>query len=243
MTRLKIIVRTGIILLFAAVLIYRAVVITSEKALEDFEVRGVDVSAYQGEIDWVKLSENDIDFVFIKATEGSSFKDREFPANIEGIKKTDIAAGAYHFLSFESDGKAQAENFISTVDEEDISLPPVIDLELYGEYKVNVPNVSRVREILDEMVSALYEEYGRYPIIYTNRRAYTLYVAGEYKNCDIWICDIVKNPTLPDGRKWTFWQYSHTGKLPGYCGEEKYIDMNVFGGTKKEFEEYKKQLS
>ncbi|MBQ5778127.1 MAG: hypothetical protein IIV97_04855, partial [Oscillospiraceae bacterium] len=189
------------------------------------------------------FAENDIDFAFIKATEGSSFKDREFPANIEGIKKTDLAAGAYHFFSFESDGRSQAENFISTVAEEDVSLPPVIDLELYGEYKVDIPEVSYVRENLGEMVSALYEEYGTYPIIYTNRRAYTLYVSGEYKDCDIWICDIVKNPSLPDGRKWTFWQYSHTEKLPGYRGEEKYIDMNVFGGTREQFEEYKKEKS
>ncbi len=243
MSKLKIVTKSLAILLLASLLIYRAVVLVSRHALESYEVRGVDVSSYQGEIDWETLSQSEIDFAFIKATEGSSYKDRFFEKNIEGIAETELAAGAYHFLSFESDGAAQAENFIDSVKREDITLPPVIDLELYGEYANTPPSSPKVRRILDEMITRLYVEYGEYPIIYTNRRAYTLYVSGEYKNCDIWICDIVKKPTLPDGREWTFWQYSHTEQLPGYDGEEKYIDMNVFNGSRALFERYKKELS
>ncbi len=243
MKKVKIISKTVMILLLAAFLIYKAVVFTSRRALEKFDVRGVDVSSYQGNIDWATLAENDIDFAFIKATEGTSHKDRFFEKNIKEIAETGLVAGAYHFLSFESDGKGQAKNFISSVKKEDISLPPVIDLELYGEYAHNPPPSEQVRKILDEMVEGLYAEYGSYPIIYTNRRAYTLYVSGAYKNCDIWICDIVKKPSLPDGREWKFWQYSHTEQLSGYVGEEKYIDMNVFNGSPEKFEEYKKEMS
>ncbi len=240
MKKLKIITRVLVLVLLVFILAYKAYVSFGSRATENFPVKGVDVSAYQGDIDWETLAGENISFAFIKATEGSSYKDRFFEDNIENIKKTNIAPGAYHFLSFESDGKSQAENFISSVDAESIALPPVIDLELYGDYNKNPPPASKVRKILDEMIKELYIEYGKYPIIYTNRRAYLLYVSGEYSSCDLWICDILKRPSLPDGREWKFWQYSHTEKLPGYSGEEEYIDMNVFNGSKKEFLRYLK---
>lgn len=236
-----ILIRVLVVILFVMFLAFKMAQSFSKTAAEDFTVRGVDISSHQGWIDWEKFSENDLDFAFIKATEGSTFKDKFYNSNIKGIQNTDIVPGAYHFLSFESDGKSQAENFISSVDAKSISLPPVIDLELYGEYNKKPPSNAKVREILDEMIPRLYEEYGRYPIIYTNRRAYALYVSGAYENCDIWICDLKKIPSLPDGRKWTFWQYSHTETLTGYAGGEAYVDMNVFSGSEEEFEEYIKK--
>lgn len=224
--------------LFCAFAIYGITVTLSRRAREEYPVRGVDVSSYQGYIDWSEIEDSDIDFAFIKATEGSSYHDKMFSDNIENIQHTDIAAGAYHFMSFESEGKSQAENFISVVEPEKIVLPPVIDLELYGEYNDKPPSTSHVRQILDELIEELYEAYGKMPIIYTNRRAYSLYVSGEYEECDIWICDLVKKPALPDGKEWTFWQYSHTGKLPGYDGEEEHIDLNVFAGSRADFRKY-----
>ncbi len=230
--------RIIIVMLFLALAILSITIYTSRRAREEFPVRGVDVSSYQGNIDWTELEDNDIDFAFIKATEGSRYRDRTFSDNIGNIKETDIAAGAYHFMSFESDGRSQAENFIAVVSADDIDLPPVIDVELYGEYNENPPPASEVRAILDSLVLKLYDEYGKMPIIYTNRRAYSLYISGEYKECDLWICDLVKQPALPDGREWRFWQYSHTGELPGYYGEEKHIDLNVFSGSRADFREY-----
>ena len=230
-----------IAVLFAALAICGITIHLSRRAREEFPVRGVDVSSYQGYIDWEEIEDNDIDFAFIKATEGSRYRDKMFSDNIENIQDTDIAVGAYHFMSFESSGDAQAENFISVVDEDQITLPPVIDLELYGDYNDKPPSASYVRGILNAMIGRLYDEYGVMPIIYTNRRAYSLYVSGEYQDCDIWMCDLVKAPSLPDGREWTFWQYSHTETLSGYDGEEEHIDMNVFAGSRAEFRRYLKQ--
>ena len=65
-----------------------------------FEVTGVDVSHYQGTIDWKKLAEQDLDFAFIKATEGSSYIDECFYDNWKEAEKTDLCIGAYHFFSF-----------------------------------------------------------------------------------------------------------------------------------------------
>lgn len=231
--------RRGLIVaLFLALAICITTIKLSRRAQEEFPVRGVDVSAYQGYIDWQEIEREGIDFAFVKASEGSSYRDKRARDNLENIKATDIAAGAYHFLSFESDGASQARNFISVVEPSDISLPPVIDLELYGRYNNEPPSDELVREILDGMIPRLYEVYGKYPIIYTNRRAYSLYVSGDYRECDIWICDTVKKPALPDGREWTFWQYSHEGVLSGYDGEEEYIDLDVFNGSRRDFRQY-----
>lgn len=240
MNKGKLLPRILIALLFAALAIFSITVYTGKRAREEYPVRGVDVSSYQGYIDWKELEKNDIDFAFIKASEGSSYRDKTFSDNIKNIQHTSVAAGAYHFMSFESDGRSQAENFISIVPAELLDLPPIIDVELYGEYNENPPSAAKVRPILDALILKLYEEYGRMPIIYTNRRAYSLYISGEYEDCDLWICDVLKKPSLPDGREWTFWQYSHTGNLPGYDGEEENIDLNVFFGSRAEFREYTK---
>ena len=241
MQRHKLTQRIIIAVLFFALAICGITIRLSSRARERFPVRGVDVSSYQGYIDWDEIEESDIDFAFIKATEGSTFRDKMFRDNIENIADTGIAAGAYHFMSFESSGEAQAENFISVVEADKLTLPPVIDLEIYGKYNDKPPGAAYVRGILDVMVERLHEEYGVYPIIYTNRRAYSLYVSGEYRDCDIWLCDLVKEPALPDGREWMFWQYSHTEILPGYDGEEEHIDMNIFNGSRSEFRRYIKR--
>ncbi len=230
--------RVLIIIMFCALAIISITVITTRIALKGYTVRGVDVSSYQGNIDWEIMEKNGVDFAFIKASEGSSYRDRTFEKNVKNIKKTDIAAGAYHFMSFESTGDAQAKNFISAIKGKKFVLPPVIDLELYGDYITKPPSVSEVREILDSLISGIYEETGVYPIIYTNSLVYLRYVSGKYEDCDIWMCDLIKKPTLPGGREWKFWQYSHTGKMSGYEGKEQYIDLNVFNGTREEFKSY-----
>lgn len=240
MKKRKTLFRILIVTMFVAFALFCITIYMSQRAQAEYPVRGVDVSSYQGYIDWHELEKSDIDFAFIKATEGSGYRDRSFEDNIENIQDTSIASGAYHFMSFESDGKAQAQNFISAVPREMIDLPPVIDVELYGDYNSAPPSAASVRQILDALVTELYTTYGEMPIIYTNRRAYSLYISGEYENCDIWICDIIKKPTLPDGREWRFWQYTHTGKLSGYDGEEEYIDLNVFSGSRADFRQYVK---
>lgn len=80
-----------------------------------YEVHGVDVSHYQGDIDWTVLQSQNIDFAYIKATEGSSSVDEKFVENWEEAEQTFLKVGAYHFFSFDSEGKTQAQNYIQTV--------------------------------------------------------------------------------------------------------------------------------
>ena len=120
--------------------VYKGKIILNHPSGKEYPVRGVDVSAYQGEIDWDVLEKQEIDFAFVKATEGSSFVDRRFIQNYEEARKTDLRIGAYHFFSFDSSGKTQAENFIKNVPVDDEMLPPVVDFEFYGDKEKNKYN-------------------------------------------------------------------------------------------------------
>lgn len=226
------------VVLFA--LVWNGVLLLNGRAARDYPVKGVDVSSYQGEIDWRILSSADLSFAFIKATEGSSAVDKCFARNFEEAQKTGLAVGAYHFFSYDSSGAAQAENFINTVEPYEGMLPPVVDLEFYGDKEKNPPDKAEVDLQLKTMLETLRELYGLPPILYATEKSYELYLFDGYEEYDIWIRNVITNPKLADGRDWTFWQYTNRARLDGYHGDEKYIDVNVFHGSTEDFQSYPK---
>ena len=196
-----------------------------------WELFGVDVSSYQGEVDWAALAEQGVDFAFLKATEGSLLQDRQFAANWAGAREAGVLAGAYHFLSYDSPGQTQADNFISAVPATDGALPPVVDIEFYGEYLEDPPEKEQVRAVLDPLLERLEEHYGVKPILYVTYRSYYRYLAGDYGDYPIWCSSPTVFPLVPG---WDFWQYSHTGELEGYHGSQRYIDLNIFRGSRED---------
>ncbi len=199
-----------------------------------YPVRGIDVSHYQGDINWQTLANQNLSFVFIKATEGSSHVDKKFVTNWNGARDTHLKVGAYHFMSFESNGSEQAKNFIENVPKSRNMLPPVVDLELYGDFISSHPSTETVDNILSVILDELENYYGVEPIIYTTSNMYTSYIKGKYDN-KIWLADPTFPDTLPDGKKWEFLQYSSNGKLDGYSGYLPHLDLNVYCGSKLEF--------
>lgn len=225
------------ILILIGVVIYSVTNMKNANKVEGHNVKGVDLSAYQGEVDWKIMAEQNIDFAFIKATEGNDYVDSRFENNWEESQKTDIRVGAYHFLNFDVSGKDQANHFIKTVSMGKKNLPPVLDLELYGKYEENPLEKSKVKVIVDEFLNTLESEYKVKPIIYTTQYIFNMYLGSDYKDYKIWIVDLDNTwpKTLPNGNEWTFWQFSHRGVMDGYYGDELFIDMNLYNGTYKEF--------
>lgn len=197
-----------------------------------YQVWGVDVSNYQGLIDWHRLEEQDVSFAFIKATEGSGHIDESARRNLEKAAETGIKKSAYHFFSFDSSGETQAENYISVVGTDEIDLPPVIDIEYYADKKSNKPDKEEAEKILRPLLESLEEHYGVKPIIYTTVPVYLRYVRENFSDYPLWIRNVNFEPDLMD---WKFWQYCDKGELYGYDGEEKYIDLNVYNGTMEQF--------
>jgi lysozyme len=197
--------------------------------LHRFGVRGIDVSHYQSAIQWEEVFKQDIDFVFVKATEGNHLSDSLFARNWEAIQAHGIRRGAYHFFRASVPAEEQALNFIRNVPMEEGDLPPVLDVEvLDGLTKPEV--LARMQTWLFMVEIA----YGVKPIIYTNQKFYNTNLAGYFSSYPLWIARYnSRGPRLADGRKWTFWQHRDTGRLPGISGN---VDFNVFRGSLVELE-------
>lgn len=207
-------------------------------AANPYPVKGVDVSVFQQDIDWKGLEDEGIGFAFIKATEGSSHVDRNFEYNWKEAHKTDMKVGAYHFLSYDTSGATQAENYIDTVGVKWGMMPPAVDVEFYGKYIDHHPNAKKVHKVLDVMLEALEDKYNRKPIIYTNLYIYDTYISGRYDDYPVWISDPGISEALPDGRNWVFCQYTFRGVSENIAGGQKYVDMNVFNGSRWQFRRY-----
>lgn len=201
-----------------------------------YEVRGVDVSHYQGEIDFDCLAHQGMRFAFIKATEGSSHIDERFAENFAAASEAPLRAGFYHFFSYDSEGVSQAANYIANVSAKADMLPPVIDVEFYGTYLRRPADAQLVQPQLRTMVDALEAHYGVKPIIYCTMRAYRMYIEGAFDDCDLWIRSVYFAPDA--GIPWMFWQYTDDARLDGYAGEESRIDVNVFRGSEEDFKRY-----
>lgn len=201
-----------------------------------YPVKGIDVSTYQGSIDWPVLADNNLTFAFIKATEGSSYQDEKFKYNWDEASKTPLKIGAYHFFSYETSGATQADNYIKTVPIKKDALPPVVDLEFYGNYtSFNSPPKDTTLKELNLLLERLEAHYGKKPIIYTSNKPYASYLRNNYTDYPIWIRNFYACPILPDRNQWAFWQYTDKGHLPGYSGYAVNIDLNVYHGSLEDF--------
>jgi lysozyme len=94
-----------------------------------YPVTGIDVSSHTGKIDFQKVKEQNIDFVFMRSTGGRTVKDQMFEKNYLAAKKSDIPIGVYHFFRFNKSGKSQAINFLSAIKGKKFDLPLVLDIE------------------------------------------------------------------------------------------------------------------
>jgi lysozyme len=94
------------------------------------KISGMDVSAYQGNIDWQRVKRAGVEFVFIKATEGATYIDKVFARNRSGAREVAIPCGAYHYFQPNVSAPSQIENLVRTVGRlQKGDLPPVLDVE------------------------------------------------------------------------------------------------------------------
>ena len=100
-----------------------------------FPIHGIDISHHQGNIDWDILKQQNIQFIYMKATEGQDWVDPKFKLFWESANQKQMKVGAYHFYRFCKTGISQANHFIATVPKNEGSLPHVIDLEFMGNCK------------------------------------------------------------------------------------------------------------
>lgn len=186
-------------------------------------VRGIDVSHYQGTIDWSSVAKTGVAFAFIKATEGTSSVDSEFQTNWRGSHAAGLLRGAYHFYRPDEDPKQQALHFLKAVQPGPRDLPPVLDVEISG-------NPSDIVEGIQTWLTGVELAAGKKPIIYTNPSFWAGLKTSGFSQYPLWIAEYgVTAPKVPEGwQTWTFWQFSESRSLQGING---HVDFNLFQGT------------
>ncbi len=199
------------------------------------EVVGVDVSNHQGEIDWPALARSGVGFAYIKATEGASFRDKSFARNWSEAARAGVPRGAYHFFTLCKPAAEQARNFIDTVPVDPSALPPVVDAEHLGPCTESATNAGQVAE-LEEFLDAVEHHYGRRPLVYTTEEFDAAMLQGALRGERFWARSLVFSPGFRRDQ-WIIWQYQNRGRRPGVKGD---LDLNVFRGTRRDFEAFAK---
>lgn len=192
-------------------------------------VHGVDVSRWQGEIDWSTLRSQGANFAFIKATDGGDHLDPMFRKNWRAAEAAGIKRGAYHFFYWCRTGREQADWFIRNVPKEAGALPPVIDVEWNHQSRCKQKlSPKLVRDKMQAFMERVEAHYGQRPIIYATPDFYEDNLKGHFKDYPFWLRSVAAHPSVRyPNRDWVFWQYSGTGLSKGVTGE---IDLNVFHG-------------
>lgn len=188
---------------------------------------GIDVSSYQGEIDFGQVA-REVAFVFAKASEGVSFVDDRFAANHDGAKGAGIAFGAYHFLRFNVDPHEQAAHFLSTIDGRAGTLLPMVDVEVTdgADAKTLLTSIDAFMADVEKTLG------GKRMLLYTYYGFWEESMAGSsaFSGHPLWIAEYNSDaePSLPAGfDRWVIWQYSSKGAVKGIEGD---VDMDRLNG-------------
>ena len=203
-------------------------------------VEGVDVSDYQGTIDWASVASSGRKFGFAKATQGTYFQaTTTFPANWSGMKAAGMYRGAYHWLDGSNGGAAQADYYLAYVGQLGAAgdLPPTIDWECNDTSCGNAAAASTAQDIqvAQDFIAEIKAKTGLPTIIYTDPGFWNgIGAPSGFGNAILWIANIgVGCPDVPSPwSSWSFWQYSWTGAVPGITSGS--CDLDQFNGTESQ---------
>ena len=209
-----------------------------------YPVHGIDISKWQGEIDWAEVRKAGVAFVFIKATEGGDHSDSRFADYWRGARAAGIPHAPYHFYYFCRPAREQAEWFIANVSRASVQMPPVLDVEWNPRLAhLHLPPRPRDRARRDEDLDG----HRRSPLrqaadhlhprsISTARTSTAISRATSF-----WLRSVAAHPQdIYPNHPWTFWQYTGTGMMPGIKGD---TDINAFAGSRKQWQEWLKKYA
>lgn len=191
-------------------------------------VTGIDVSKYQGNIDFNAVKLSGFDFVLIRASEGNTIQDTDFKSHYDAAKELGLVVGAYHFYETNDKPIDQFNNFVSTASLTAGDFAPVVDIE-----KLHHNDHYGLVENLNKFLNMLEQHHGVKPIIYTGLNFANKYMY-DFSSYPLWLAEYkVDTITLPNGwTDWAFWQWSQSGHTTGVNGD---VDENVFNGSNIDF--------
>jgi GH25 family lysozyme M1 (1,4-beta-N-acetylmuramidase) len=195
--------------------------------------KGIDVSKWQGEVDWIALKNSGVKFAIIKATEGTRTVDIKLNQNYQGAKDNSIPLGFYHFAHVSNDPVKEAEHYLKSVEGLEVELWHVLDME-HGSLDGVSYTKSQVSDWSRKWLNKVQEVTGKKPMIYTGASFARTYFESDLSNYPLWVAHYGTDTPMsnPVWDRWTIFQYSETGRLDGISGN---VDLNEFDGNINEF--------
>ena len=202
------------------------------------EIRGIDVSAWQGAIDWDTVANYGMDFAILRITEAGNVIDSCFEKNYSGCQKHNIPTGAYKYSYAMTVAEIQSEarKVVEVLNGRKLQYPVWLDLEWNNQRSLGAEQIHKLAEAFEKIITAAGYKFG----IYCNVDWYLNVICSHLKKYDFWIACYPEsdNGTLQERLRPDFgvgWQYSSKAKIPGISGT---VDRNVFY---KDYAESKKQ--
>lgn len=198
-------------------------------------ILGLDVSHFQGEVNWAQIEKDGIHFTYAKATQGQGYTDPMFQNNLKGMRASKLYAGAYHFYVSGDDPVKQANNFLTSLPElKTWDMAPMLDLEQGG--WTTGTDIATFQANIKIWLKIVEEKLGIKPIIYTNNPFAKSYLqSDDFSQYDLWIAEYgVEKPKVPEPwTSWKIWQRSEKGTYQGLSDGEN-VDHDLFNGTHME---------
>ena len=176
-----------------------------------------------------------VSFVYIKSTEGISVRNKFYQGDYTQARKHGIRTGAYHFWSVRTSGASQAEFFLKYTRFNKGDLPPVLDIEPSKAQIKQMGGAENMFRHIRTWLRMVEKRVGVKPILYVNQMFVNNYLLKETdlkRDYRIWIARY--SEYKPDLRL-TYWQLCPDGRVTGIQGD---VDINVFNGYKRQFEDY-----
>ena len=183
---------------------------------------GIDVSHYQGHIDWKQVAaDNRVAFVYLKATENVGLVDNTYKRNLEGARSEGIPVGVYHFFNPMSAAAAQLQNFCSVVDPRTQDLIPIVDVETPPR-----GDIASFQSRLRAFIEGVEKHFGCKPLIYTGMHYYNKYLQGKFLDCPFMFARYAEEaPSVSDEVRFVIWQFTASGSINGIRGN---VDRSRF---------------
>jgi len=198
----------------------------------DHPIKGIDVSKYQGTVNWPAVRASGVSFAYIKSTEGGDRVDDRFAENWAAAAAAGVPRGAYHFYYFCRTGAEQAAWFIRNVPVDPNALPVVLDMEwnhLSPSCKRR-PDTAEVHREMSVFLRKIEKHYGKRPIIYSSVDFHRDRLVGAFLGHHLWLRSVAGHPSIKyhPSTSFSLWQHTATGRTPGVTGN---VDQNVYMGT------------
>ncbi len=208
-----------------------AMPVAAHTATPAAEIGGVDLSKWQGDVDFAQIKAAGKRYVFVKVSQGAGGVDPDYVRNLADARKAGLYVGSYHFYTTDQTAQSQFDNITTHLDLKPGDLPLVVDIEILS--KNTLPDLAAELKTFLDLIG---KKYGIKPIVYSGENFANEHLKG-FADYPLWLAEYTnaQQPKLPlDWQRWTFWQHTQDGRVAGVNGA---VDLDRFNGSEEQLKD------